>query len=63
MSLNKVSKSTLTKAIEYAVVAFIGATVAVWIKQPNPFSKAAVLVALSAGAGAVLGVVKDLAGV
>jgi hypothetical protein len=46
--------------VEYAIVAFVGSAVAVWIKQPSPFTKAAAIVAISAGFGGVLAVLKGL---
>ncbi len=46
--------------LEYAVVGFIGTFVAVWVKQPNPFSKASALVALGTAAAGVLAIVKGL---
>jgi hypothetical protein len=42
----------------WIVVPFVGSAIAMWIKQPNPFSKAAAITAITAGVGAVLALLK-----
>lgn len=52
------TKAQWVHTIVLALTAFVSTGTAIWIKQPNPFSQGAVLLALSAGAGAVIGLLK-----
>lgn len=54
------TKSQLIHTAELAVVSFLGSAIAVWIRQPNPFSKAAVIVAITTGVGALAGLAKGV---
>ncbi len=54
------TRRQLVKAVEYAVVVFVGATVATWVKTPNPFSRDALIGAIGAGLGALYGLAKGL---
>lgn len=53
------TKQQVLKVVEYGAIGFISTFVAIWAKQPDPFSKKAIIVALGAATGAVLAVVKQ----
>lgn len=54
------TKKQLIHALELATVTFVGTFVMVWTKQPDPFSKAAVIAALSGGVAALYGIAKGI---
>ena len=60
VSFSLPTKKQVTDIVEYGIVGFVGSFVAVWIKQPNPFSKAAVLVGLTTAVAAVVALIKGL---
>jgi hypothetical protein len=52
------TKKQWIDVLTWFVVPFVGSAVAMWVKQPNPFSKAAAIVAITTGVGTVLAIVK-----
>lgn len=61
MQVVKVSLPTQKQVIdiaEYAIVGFVSTFVGVWIKQPNPFSRAAAIVAFGTAGAAILALAK-----
>jgi hypothetical protein len=52
-NISKPTKAQVVHSIERVILVFIAVTIPVWVKTPDPFSKAAIVGAVSAGAVAV----------
>lgn len=59
LRFSKPTKSQVLDSAERIIVTFIGAAVAVWLAQPDKFTKAAVVAAITAGGVAVYQVLKS----